>query len=79
MYMKDWVEKLDDFLKLSNKQILTHTGKITHEMAKIKAETEYDKYKALKGPDVSLVEVHFEESLKEIKAIEQKRKKDSGK
>jgi len=79
MYMKDWITKLDDFLKLSNKQILTHTGKITHEMAKIKAETEYDKYKALKGPETSLAEIHFEESLKEVKAIEQKRKKDSGK
>lgn len=47
-------------------------------MAKIKAETEYDKYKALKGPEISLVEIHFEESLKEVKAIEQKRKKDFG-
>jgi len=27
MYMKDWIAKLDDFLKLSNKQILTHAGK----------------------------------------------------
>ena len=79
MYMKDWIEKLDDFLKLSNKQILTHGGKITHEMAKIKAETEYDQYKALKGPEVSLIEIHFEERIKEIKVIEQKWKKDSGK
>ena len=33
MYMKDWIAKLDDFLKISNKQILTHAGKITHELA----------------------------------------------
>ncbi len=75
MYMKDWIAKLDDFLKISNKQILTHAGKITHEAAVDKAEEEYDKYRALKGPEVSLVEQHFEESLKEVKLIEKKRRK----
>ena len=75
MYMKDWIEKLDDFLKISNKQILTHAGKISHELAALKAEAEYDKYRALKGPEVSLVEQHFEESLKEVKLLEKKRKK----
>lgn len=75
MYMKDWIAKLDDFLKISNKQILTHAGKITHEAAVVKAEGEYDKYRALKGPEVSLVEQHFEESLKEVKLIEKKRRK----
>jgi len=75
MYMKDWIAKLDDFLKISNKQILTHAGKISHELAALKAEVEYDKYRALKGPEVSLVEQHFEESLKEVKLIEKKRKK----
>ncbi len=75
MYMKDWIAKLDDFLKISNKQILTHAGKISHELATLKAEAEYDKYRALKGPEVSLVEQHFEESLKEVKKLEKKRKK----
>jgi len=75
MYMKDWMAKLDDFLKLSNKQILTHAGKITHEAAVTKAEGEYDKYMALKGPEVTLVEQHFEEGLKEVKLIEKKRRK----
>ncbi len=45
LYMKDWIAKLDDFLKLSNKQILTHAGKITSDLVKAKAETEYGKYK----------------------------------
>jgi hypothetical protein len=75
MYMKDCIEKFDDFLKISNKQILTHAGKITHELAALKAEAEYDKYRALKGPEVSLVEQHFEESLKEVKLLEKKIKK----
>jgi hypothetical protein len=75
MYMKDWISKLDDFLKLSNKQILTHAGKISHDAATAKAESEYEKYKVLQGPDVSPVEIHFEKSLKEVKLLERKRKK----
>ena len=36
MYMADWIVKLDDFMKLSDREILTHTGKISHEIAKQK-------------------------------------------
>ena len=45
MYMKDWMQKLDDFLKLSGKELLTHAGSISAEIAKLKADTEYDKFK----------------------------------
>lgn len=38
MYMKDWIKKLDDFLKLSGKELLTHAGTISAEMAKEKAQ-----------------------------------------
>jgi len=41
MYMRDWITKLDDFLKLSERKILNHAGKISHETAIQKAETEY--------------------------------------
>ena len=43
MYMKDWIQKLDDFLKLSGKELLTHAGTISAELAKQKANQEYDK------------------------------------
>ena len=36
MYMKDWIQKLDDFLKLSGKELLTHAGVISAEVAKLK-------------------------------------------
>ena len=39
MYMKDWIQKLDDFLKLSGKELLSHSGKISAELAKQKADT----------------------------------------
>ncbi|WP_045405030.1 virulence RhuM family protein [Vibrio jasicida] len=45
MKMADWANKLDDFLKLSDFEILTHTGKISSEQAKQKAKHEYDKFR----------------------------------
>ena len=45
MKMVDWAEKLDDFLKLSDFNILTHAGKVSAEQAKQKAKHEYDKFR----------------------------------
>jgi hypothetical protein len=47
MHMADWIEKLNGFLTLNDRDILTHVGRISHEMAQAKAELEYDKLKAL--------------------------------
>jgi hypothetical protein len=44
MHMKDWIEKLHGFLMLNDRDILTHAGSISHELAIEKAETEYEKY-----------------------------------
>ena len=45
MYMKDWIKKLDDFLTLSGKELLTHAGTVSAEVAKLKADTEYDRFR----------------------------------
>jgi len=45
MYMKDWVERLDIILSMNERELLTHAGKITHDLAKEKSELEYEKYK----------------------------------
>ena len=45
MKMVDWAEKLDDFLKLSDFNILTHAGKVSAEQAKQKVKHEYDKFR----------------------------------
>lgn len=47
MTMKDWINKLDEYLKLLGKRILQNSGKISVESAKIKAEKEFEKYKSL--------------------------------
>jgi len=44
MSMGKWVEKLDGFLTLNDRNILDHAGKVSHELAKQLAEQEYDKF-----------------------------------
>ncbi len=44
MYMKDWINKLDGFLRLNDRNILNHAGEISHQMAKELAEKEYDRF-----------------------------------
>jgi hypothetical protein len=67
MYMRDWISKLDDFLKLSERQILTHSGKISHESAFQKAEAEFLKYQETQQNRISQVE---KDLLIEVKRIE---------
>jgi hypothetical protein len=45
MKMRDWIQKLDDFLKISEKELLTNAGKISHKKAIEKAKMEYEKYR----------------------------------
>ena len=63
MYMKDWINILDDFLRISRKEILTHAGKISAKLAKEKADQEYDKFKERTKNNLSPVEIHFLENF----------------
>jgi hypothetical protein len=72
MHMRDWISKLDDFLRLSEREILTHAGRITHEAALEHANAEFDKYKKQQLAEKSAVEVHFEKSLKKLEQLESK-------
>lgn len=45
MTMKDWIEQLDIILKMNRKEILTHFGKISHQLAEAKSEIEFEKFK----------------------------------
>ncbi|MBR1400012.1 MAG: virulence RhuM family protein [Prevotella sp.] len=73
MYMRDWIQKLDDFLRLSDKEILTHAGTISAKLAKEKADAEYDKFKERTVNELTPVEIHFIENFER----EQKRLKDN--
>ena len=63
MYMKDWIKKLDDFLTLSRKELLTHSGTVSAEVAKLKADTEYDRFRERTQYQLSPVEIHFLEAF----------------
>ena len=60
----DWIAKLDDFLKISDRDILTHAGKINYEDALAIAYAEYEKYRQQRLNETSPVERHFLEAIK---------------
>lgn len=69
MYMKDWLETIDDYLKMTRREILSTAGRISHEQALDKAHEEYKKFKAKEREQISLVEKHFLESIGELDKI----------
>ena len=67
MTMRDWITKLDEFLKISGRKLLDHAGKISAEDARAKAEREYARYRALLDAQPRLVDVEFEKAAKQLK------------
>ncbi len=63
MYMHDWIKRLDDFLKMTGKQILKHSGTISHTKAIEKAAKEYEIFKGRTNNILSRVERDFIEHL----------------
>lgn len=71
MYMKDWIQRLDSILQLNGRELLTHAGKISHEMAVEKSEKELEKFR------VTQKAIEKEQSLKELEQdIKQLKKKE---
>ncbi len=69
MHMKDWIAKLDDFLRVSAREILPHAGTVSHEEALHKARAEYAKYQHQFMDAISPVEHHFLEAMKEMEQV----------
>jgi len=71
MYMADWIKQLDTFLKMTNKNILQHSGTISHQKAIEKAHSEYEIYKEKIKNRITQVEKDFikqiEDSAKGLK------------
>ena len=62
MTMSDWIDRLDAIISLNGRELLTHAGRISHEMAVEKSSIEYKKYQELKRT------VEREESIKELES-----------
>ena len=75
MTMQNWIGKLDDFLRLGERDILTHAGRITHQEALAKAEQEYEKFRKQQLEEPSRVELDFEQAIKRLPAGKPEKKK----
>jgi len=63
MSMQDWAKRLDGFLEFNGNEILTGPGKISHEQAKLHAETEFEKYRIVQD---RLFESDFDRMVKQL-------------
>ena len=73
MYMKDWISKLDDFIKMSDSEILPHAGTVSHMEAEQKVMLEYERYKTKTADELSEVEKHFLDSINKAQKKLEKR------
>jgi len=74
MTMQDWIIKLDDFLKLSGRELLNHAGKISADDARAKAEAEYEIYRKAIDSAPRAVDADFEAAAKDISAVAKSKK-----
>jgi len=66
MYMRDWIAKLDDFLRLSGREILTHAGTVSREQAAMKAAAEFEEFHRARLAEPSRVENDFDAAVKAV-------------
>jgi len=66
MHMSDWIAKLHGFLTLNDRAILTHAGKISHELAKELAETEYEKFHSAQIAQADQAGGDFDQAVKQL-------------
>jgi len=66
MTMREWIAKLDQFLKASGRKLLDHAGKVSAEQARAKAELEYERYRKLADAQPRPVDAAFEQAVKQL-------------
>ena len=69
MHMQEWVGKLDDFLRLTAREILTHAGQVSHEQAIDRAGEAFRKYRGLIASEPTAVDRDFVAAVDELKKI----------
>jgi hypothetical protein len=74
MYMQDWIDKLNGFLKLNDRDILNSAGKISHQMAKELAEGEYEKFNKKRIEWKDKQDSDFDKTVKMIEEEEKHKK-----
>ena len=74
MAMKDWTEKLDDFLRFTRRNVLTHAGKISHQLMEEKAHREFTEYDETRRLEADRTPSDFDKFVEETKKQTQKKK-----
>ena len=75
MTMRDWIARLDDFLRLTEREVLTHAGKVAAEVAQAKAEAEFERYRQCQLAAPSQAEQDFEAAVaRPVKIADKARK-----
>ena len=74
MTMADWILKLDEFLKLTGRELLHHAGKISADDARAKAEAEYERYRRLLDSQPRRIDDDLDQAAKEIKKLPNRKK-----
>jgi hypothetical protein len=69
MTMEDWAKRLDMFLEFTDRNILTDSGKVTTEIAKTHAESEFEKYRIVQD---RLFESDFDKAVKQIESAKKR-------
>ncbi|MCP4697698.1 MAG: virulence RhuM family protein [Gammaproteobacteria bacterium] len=75
MHMKDWIAKLDAFLNINDRNILIHAGKISHEMARQLAESEYEKFSRKRTAEQDKANNAFDKVVKQLPSSNKKTRK----
>jgi hypothetical protein len=70
MYTKDWIARLDDYLRMTDSEVLQNAGKVSHALAEQKAKEEYQKFKQLQSMELTPVEEAFMASIETSKVDE---------
>lgn len=76
MNMQDWVSKLDGFLSLNDRDILSHAGKVSHDLAKQIAESEYDSFHQKRLSEKAENDGDFEKAISAIEHRNTEKKDD---
>ncbi len=78
MAMADWIAKLDDFLRLSDRDVLAHAGRASHEQAMAFASEQFERYRQARMAAPTSVERDFEEATRTLKVMAGERKPGRG-
>ena len=74
MTMGKWIEKLDEFLRISGRKLLDHAGQVSAEAARAKAEREYDRYRVLADAQPRPVDADFEQVANQVRTLPRPKK-----